>query len=156
MLEVRCRLLKHLVTRRHAICVIQMSLVTLFGQALTKVSQMNVQQILSRIGINLLLLSSLTACTVVPSYPSYSSGYAVRPAPVYVETYGSGYYGQPRGNAYYQGNSEHRREHYREEPRQDFRREAPRQEAPHRIPSPLEVHRDVRRSLGLPRLPGMP
>jgi hypothetical protein len=25
-----------------------------------------------------------------------------------------------------------------------------------RIPSPLEVHRDVRRSLGLPRLPGMP
>lgn len=121
---------------------------------------MNAHQILSRIGISLLLLSSLSACTVVPTYPSYSSGYAVRPAPVYVETYGSGYYGQPRGNAYFYGNSapryEPRREHYREAPRQEYRRDAPRHEAPARIPSPLEVHRDVRRSLGLPRLPGMP
>ena len=116
--------------------------------------------VLARTTLLALLLGSLSACTVVPTYPSYSSGYAVRPAPVYVETYGSGYYGQPRGNAYYYGNSAphygHRHEHYREAPRQEYRREAPRHEAPARIPSPLEVHRDVRRSLGLPRLPGMP
>ena len=63
-------------------------------------------------------------------------------------------------HSYYYGNSAphygHRHEHYREAPRQEYRREAPRHEAPARIPSPLEVHRDVRRSLGLPRLPGMP
>jgi hypothetical protein len=106
-----------------------------------------------------LFLGGLTACTVVPSYPSYSSGYVTRPAPVYVETHGSGYYGQARGNPYYGNNApryEPRREHYREAPRQEYRREAPQQAAPSRIPSPLEVHRDVRRSLGLPRLPGMP
>ena len=117
---------------------------------------MQTSTILARTALLALLLGSLSACTVVPSYPAHSSGYAVRPAPVYVETYGSGYYGQPRGNAYYQGHGDHRREHYREAPRQEYRREAPRQEAPSRIPSPLEVHRDVRRSLGLPRLLGMP
>ena len=121
---------------------------------------MQTSTVLTRTALVVLLLGSLSACTVVPSYPTYSSGYAVRPAPVYVETYGSGYYGQPRGNAYYYGNSAprhgYRNEHYREEPRREYRHEAPRQVAPRPIPSPLEVHRDVRRSLGLPRLPGMP
>ena len=121
---------------------------------------MNTSTALARTTLLALLLGSLSACTVVPTYPSYSSGYAVRPAPVYVETYGSGYYGQPRGNTYYYGNSAprhgYRHEHYREEPRREYRQEAPRQVAPSRIPSPLQVHRDVRRSLGLPRLPGMP
>ena len=121
---------------------------------------MQTSTILARTALLALLLGSLSACTVVPSYPAHSSGYAVRPAPVYVETYGSGYYGAPRGNTPYYGNNapryEPRREHYREAPRQEYRREAPRQEAPSRIPSPLEVHRDERRSLGLPRLPGMP
>ena len=110
---------------------------------------------LARTVLLALLIGGLSACTVVPTYPAYSSGYAVRPAPVVVETYSSGYYGQPRGNAYYYGHREpryeQRREHYREEPRREYRQEAPRH-----IPSPLEVHRDVRRSLGLPRLPGMP
>ena len=99
---------------------------------------MQTSTVLARTALLALLLGSLSACTVVPSYPSYSSGYAVRPAPVYVETYGTGYYGQPRGNPHYYGNNapryEPRREHYREEPRQEYRREAPRQEAPIRLP----------------------
>jgi len=87
------------------------------------------------------LLASLGACTVVPAYPV---GY--RAAPVYVESYPayrSGYYRYDR-------------------PRYDDRyyRDEGRYQQPRRMESPLEsaieVHRDIRRSLGLPRLPGMP
>ena len=108
-----------------------------------------------RIGIALLLLATLSACTVVPAYP-----YAGRQAPVYVDTYPSGSYGRPYGNTYYYGDSGPRRDydrgHYREPDRRAYQHEAPRHESTIRIPSPLEVHRNVRRSLGLPRLPGMP
>jgi len=111
---------------------------------------MTAAQSISRIGAALLLLASLSACTIVPAYPV-----GVRAAPVYAEPY----YGRPYGNTYY-GNSAPRhdydRGYYREAERRDYYRQEPRQESPVRIPSPLEVHRDVRRSLGLPRLPGMP
>lgn len=100
------------------------------------------------------LLASLGACTVVPVQPG-----AYRSTPVYVETYPAYRYGYTPpgyyGNVYYE----------RDRPRYDYygdRRyqEHRRYDAPARIESPLEnaarVHRDVRRSLGLPRLPGMP
>lgn len=110
---------------------------------------------LTRTALLLLLLASLSACTVVPAHP-----YAGRPATVYVDAYPSGSYGRPYGNGYYSGNRGPRHDHnqgyYREPERRDYRREEPRHESTVRIPSPLEVHRDVRRSLGLPRLPGMP
>ena len=103
----------------------------------------------------LLLLSGLSACTIVPAHP-----YAGRSAPVYVDSYPSGNYGRPYGNSYYYGDRGPRHDHdqgyYRQPERRDYRYEEPRHESTVRIPSPLEVHRDVRRSLGLPRLPGMP
>lgn len=109
----------------------------------------------TRPALLLLLLASLSACTIVPTYPV-----GVRAAPAYGETYAPGYYGRPYGNTYYYGNAaprhEYERGQYREAERRDYRREAPRHESTIHIPSPLEVHRDVRRSLGLPRLPGMP
>lgn len=102
---------------------------------------------LTRLGLAVVLLASLGACTVVPAYPA---GY--RAAPVYVESYPAYrpappvvYYGYERGYRDDRG-----RDYYREDRRYDERRYS----------SPLEeaarVHRDVRRSLGLPRLPGMP
>lgn len=93
------------------------------------------------LGFALTLLASLGACTVVPAYPA-----AYRGPAVYVDPYPSYRYGYP--NTYH---DEHYGRHYRDERRYD---------EPRRIESPLEsaarAHRDVRRSLGLPRLPGMP
>jgi len=90
------------------------------------------------------LLGSVAACTVVPAYPV---GY--RAAPVYVESYPayrSGYYryDQPR---YADRDSRYYRDQGRYQ--QPQRMELP-------LESTIEVHRDIRRSLGLPRLPGMP
>ena len=100
-----------------------------------------------RIGLVATLLGSLTACTVVPAHPH---GYYAGPA-VVVETYPSYRYGYPhrhyghdRGD--YRGYDQRGGRYYRDEGR--------------RYDSPLgnaaRAHRDIRRSLGLPRLPGMP
>lgn len=108
---------------------------------------MNLKQKFLRLGLAIALLGSLGACAVVP----YPVGYH-RPPPVYVETYPG--YGQPGASIYY--NSGHRHyddrggRYYDDRRYEDNRRQA----AP--LPPPLQLHRDVRRSLGLPRLPGMP
>lgn len=118
---------------------------------------------LTRITLSLLLIASLGACAVVP-VPRYVG----TPAPIYVETAPTVYIGRTYDNRYYNNHHqdhdhryqqrEYRQERYREPERREHYREAPppRHESSARIPSPLEVHRDVRRSLGLPRLPGMP
>jgi len=121
---------------------------------------MKIVQKLTRLSLAVALFASLGACTVVPMH---SAGY--RAAPVYVESYPAyqaypSYRSYPSTNIYYE--SDRRRYdnrgggYYREEPRRDERR----YQEPRRMESPLqgaaELHRDVRRSLGLPRLPGMP
>lgn len=106
---------------------------------------MTLASTLSRLTLAAALLASLGACTVVPAYPTaYPAGY--RAAPVYVETYPAYrpappvvYYGYERGYR------DDRRDYYRD----DRRRSSPLEDA-------ARVHRDIRRSLGLPRLPGMP
>lgn len=99
------------------------------------------------------LLGSLSACVVAPPH-----AVAYRAPSVYVETYPTYRYGYP--NTYYNGYDNRHYDnrgsgygggYYRNERRYE---EPRRMEAP--IPSPAEVHRDIRRSLGLPRLPGMP
>lgn len=103
-------------------------------------------QKLTRLTLAIALLGSLSACVVAPPQ---AVGY--RAPAVYVETYPTYRYGYPE--PYYNGYG-HR--HY--DNRGGYYREERRYVEPRRIdiPSPLEVHRDVRRSLGLPRLPGMP
>lgn len=117
---------------------------------------MNLKQTLLRFGLATALIGSLGACAVAP----YPVGYRRAP-PVYVETYPG--YGQPSGTIYYNSGYRHyddRGGRYYDDRRSDRyyddrRYEEPRrQEAP--LPPPLQLHRDVRRSLGLPRLPGMP
>lgn len=108
------------------------------------------------------LLGSLSACVVAPPH---SAGY--RAPSVYVETYPTYRYGYPNSypNTYYNGygNRHYDNRHYDNRGsgygsgyyRNEGRYVEPRRmDAP--IPSPAQVHRDVRRSLGLPRLPGMP
>jgi len=106
---------------------------------------MTLRQTLSRLALAGALIASLGACTVVPAYPS---GY--RSAPVYVETYPT--YRSAPPPVYYGGYERgYDRGYYRDNRRYEDRRS---------YNSPLEdaarVHRDIRRSLGLPRLPGMP
>jgi hypothetical protein len=108
---------------------------------------MSLKQLLLRLGLATALIGSLGACAVAP----YPVGY-IRPPPAYVETYPG--YGQPSGTIYY--NSGYR--HYDDRGGRyydDRRYEEPRRQAAP-LPPPLQLHRDVRRSLGLPRLPGMP
>lgn len=110
---------------------------------------MSLPQKLLRFSLALALLGSLSACVVAPAQPVGYRGPAV-----YVETYPTYRYGQPNG--YYDGYDDRRYDdrggrRYRDERRYE---EPRRREAT--IPSPFQVHRDVRRSLGLPRLPGMP
>ena len=109
---------------------------------------------LVRISLAAVLFASLGACTVVPAYPV-----AYRAPPVYVESYPTYRYGYPSASIYYESGP--RRydnrggNYYRDE-----RRNERHYHEPQRGHSPLEsaarAHRDVRRSLGLPRLPGMP
>ncbi|WP_153133230.1 hypothetical protein [Dechloromonas hortensis] len=114
---------------------------------------MKLKQMLTRLTIAALVLGGLSACTIVPAQPG-AYGYGYRTTPVYVETYPTYRYGYP--NTYYYGR-DHR--HYDNRDDRRYREERHYQE-PRRIDSPLEsaarAHRDVRRSLGLPRLPGMP
>jgi len=96
-------------------------------------------RIITRLTLAVALLGSLGACTVAPAYPV---GY--RAAPVYVESYPAYrsappvYYGYDRG--YYRDNHRYEERRPQRSPFEDAAR----------------AHRDVRRSLGLPRLPGMP
>ena len=102
---------------------------------------MKPKQAFLRLSLAALLVAGLGACTVVPAYPP---GAYRAPPPAYVETYpaygysGGVYYGYERG--------------YDRHPA--YRHEGRRGEMP--LPPPLQLHRDIRRSLGLPRLPGMP
>jgi len=109
---------------------------------------MSAAKTLSRVVLSLTLLGSLGACTVVPAQRGY-----YRPPPAYVETYPVYGYGYARS---YRDDHHHHDEHrgynsYRDQ--RSYRE-------PVRIESPLEsaarTHRNIRRSLGLPRLPGMP
>lgn len=98
---------------------------------------MNLKQTILRLSLAAVVLGILGGCAVVPYPPGYH-----RAPPVYVESYSTyrapppAYYNPPP-RPYYGGYDNHR--HY---------------EAP--LPPPLELHREIRRSLGLPRLPGMP
>lgn len=111
---------------------------------------------LTRLSLAGALLASLGACAVGPAYPV---GY--RAAPVYVESYPA--YGYSGGNIQYPSGYRHydgpNRRDYRRDYRQDYRQDR-RGEVRQYQPSPLEsaarTHRDIRRRLGLPRLPGMP
>lgn len=95
-----------------------------------------------RISLVIALTGGMGACTVVPAYPV---GYTAPPAygPVYPA------YRYPGATIYYEPGYHHH----------DHPRGYPYGE-PRRIDSPFEgaarLHRDTRRSLGLPRLPGMP
>jgi hypothetical protein len=110
---------------------------------------MSIQKILIRLALAAALLGSLGACTIVPAHPG-----AYRGSTVYVETYPTYRYGY---SGPYYGYRDHRHDGYRDGRHE---RDARRYDGPRRMDSPLEsaarTHRDVRRSLGLPRLPGMP
>lgn len=109
---------------------------------------MTLRQTLSRLSLAAALLGSLGACAVVPAYPA---GY--RAAPVYVETYPVYRPGYP--GTYYQ----YDRPYYDNRDGRSYRDEH-RYQDQRRSGSPFDdaarVHRDIRRSLGLPRLPGLP
>jgi hypothetical protein len=114
-----------------------------------------------RLGLAVALVASLGACTVVPIQPV---GY--RAPPVYVETYPA-YpiyptyrYGYPSASVYYESNHRHYYDKRGGKHHHDERDGERRYREPQRSDSALEsaarTHRDARRSLGLPRLPGMP
>lgn len=113
---------------------------------------MNLKQTIIRLSLASVILGILGGCAVVP----YQTGYRRAP-PVYVESYPA--YGYSGPNVYY-GDGRQRYDdrggRYYDDRRYDNRRyEEPRQrDMP--LPPPLELHREIRRSLGLPRLPGMP
>lgn len=126
------------------------------GTNIMKATAMDLLRTLTRIAVATALIGSLGACVVAPPQ---SAGY--RGPSVYVETYPTYRYGYPSGG-YYGHEHRHYDNRYYDDNRGgryygDDRRysEPPRRmEAP--IPGPAQVHRDIRRSLGLPRLPGMP
>jgi hypothetical protein len=94
---------------------------------------MTLKQKIIRLGLATALIGSLGACAVAPYPVAYH-----RAPPVYVQPSGTVYYNSApryydeRGGRYYDD-----RRHY---------------DAP--LPSPRQLHRDIRQSLGLPRPPG--
>jgi len=93
-----------------------------------------------RLGIAAGLFCSLAACTVVPAHPhAYYGG-----PPVVVDSYPAYRNGYP-----YQHYDYDRRAYRGYDDRGGRRHDSP-------LESAARTHRDVRRSLGLPRLPGMP
>lgn len=110
---------------------------------------MTLSQKLTRLTLAVALLGSLSACVVAPPQ---AVGY--RAPAVYVEPYPTYRYGYP--DPYYNGYGQR---YYDDRGSRHYRNERRYDEPRHReatIPSPAAVHRDIRRSLGLPRLPGMP
>lgn len=100
---------------------------------------MNFPKTICRLGLASILLGSLGACVVVPSYPT---GYAPAPSPAYAEPYPA--YAYPSANIYYApGASYYGGGHY--DRRYDDR---PRGHGP--IDNALRLRRDIHRSLGLP------
>lgn len=114
---------------------------------------MKFKQFALRLSLAATLLGSLGACTVVPTYPV---GYQ-RPPPAYVETYPA--YGYPTTSIYYQSGYRYYDQHdgrHHHDRRYEQRHYDDRRSHGTPLPPPLQLHRDVRRGLGLPRLPGMP
>lgn len=121
---------------------------------------------LTRLCLAAAIFGSLAGCTVAPVYPS---GY--RPASPYVNTYpaygtypGYSYGSAPSTTIYYQSGSRrhydddhhhHRHNYPQQRPRQEYHHVEP-QRGPSVFENAAKTHREVRRSLGLPRLPGMP
>jgi len=107
---------------------------------------MKPRQLIARLGITAALFGSLTACTVVPAPPTayYRGPVVVETYPVYRYDYPYRRYDYDRRD--YRGYDDRDGRYYRDDRR--------------RYDSPLDnaarTHRDIRRSLGLPRLPGMP
>lgn len=96
------------------------------------------------------LVALLGACTVVPAgHVGYRSG------PVYVDSYPA-YRTYPGTSTYYYYDNDRHRHDHRGYDRGYDRRYDDRPSRSMPLPPPLQLHRDVRRSLGLPRLPGMP
>ena len=93
-----------------------------------------------------LLLATLGACTVVPTYPV---GYQHRPA--YVETYPV--YSYPGTSIYYQSGPRYF-DSYGDRHYYGGRHYDDRQRGAMPLPPPMQLHRDIRRNLGLPRPPG--
>jgi hypothetical protein len=108
---------------------------------------MRCKQTFFRLGLASILIGTLGACAVAPYPVTY-----YRAPPAYVETYPG--YAQPSGTIYY--NSGYRSYDDRGSRHYDDRRYEGRRHYDAPLPPPLQLHRDVRRSLGLPRLPGMP
>ena len=100
---------------------------------------------LTRLCIATVIFGCFAGCTVAPVYPV---GY--RSAPSYGSYPGYGYGGAPSTTIYYQSGS---RRGY-DDGHRHYRNDSPR--GPTVFESAAKTHRDVRRSLGLPRLPGMP
>lgn len=104
---------------------------------------------LARLSLAAALLGSVAACTVVPAQPGY---YRSTPPPaVYYDTYPTYRYG-PTG--YYRDGRHEHGDRYGRRERDEWRDQERRIESP--LDDAARLHRDVRRSLGLPRLPGMP
>lgn len=97
---------------------------------------MKLPQLFLRLGVVAALLGSLSACTIVPAHPHAYYGPSVQ-----IETYPVYRYGPPHRHYHH----DRRHYHYRDDRHDDsaFDRAA-------------RSHREIRRSLGLPRLPGMP
>lgn len=108
---------------------------------------MNTLQKIRRLSLATVLIGSLGACAIVP----YPAGY-YRAPPAYGQAYPG--YGQPSGSIYY--NSGYRSYDDRGGRYYDDRRYEERRQYDAPLPPPLQLHRDIRQSLGLPRLPGMP
>jgi hypothetical protein len=98
-----------------------------------------------RLGLAAALLGSLAACTVVPVHPA-----AYRGPPVVVDSYPGYRYGYP--STFYYGNRDHR--HGGDRGGRQYRDDRRRYDSP--LDSAARSHRNIRRGLGLPRLPGMP
>lgn len=101
------------------------------------------------------LIGGLSACVVAPPQ---SAGY--RGPSVYVETYPTYRYGYPNTRYYGHEYRHYGNRYYDDRGTRHYGNDRRYSEPPRRmdasIPGPAQVHRDVRRSLGLPRLPGMP
>jgi hypothetical protein len=112
---------------------------------------MPIAKTLTRTFFATIIFGILAGCTVAPVYPV---GY--RSTPAYVNTYPAyGYGGAPSTSIYYQSGG---RRYYDDSPRY-YRHDYPQQRSNHGpsvFESAARTHRDIRRSLGLPRLPGMP
>ena len=110
---------------------------------------MKLSQKLLRLILASALIGGLGACAVAPypaCYHRAPPGYVQPGATIYYDSGYRHYDNRPRSYYYDDRGSRYYDNRRYEEPR--------RQSVP--LPPPLQLHRDVRRSLGLPRLPGMP